>query len=425
MRVAVIGAGIVGVTAAHELAADGHEVTVFERRNAVATETSFANAGVLAPGYVTPWAAPGMPGKVLGHLLSRHAPVRLAGLGWLRELPWMWRWWRACRREAYATNRATMQRLAHASVQRLQALTHDLRLEYEQASGYLILLRTARDVELAAAGLKVLDELGVAYRTVDAGQARRIEPGLNPATPLQGGIHLAQDGVGNCRQFAHLMKAQAQKLGADFRFEHEVGRIVPGSRPTLQWSAPAGVDPRQAEAAFDAVLVCAGPAAPQLLRPLGIRLPMAPVHGYSITAPLRSFEGHPEAGPRAALMDEKYKVAISRLGQRVRVAGSAEIGGGLSHIDARAVRTLHKVLDDWFPGVAAQSRIQAWKGARPMTPDGPPVIGPSGVPGVWLNVGHGSSGWALSCGSARLAADLVQGRVPCIDPQGLQLSRLA
>ena len=417
MRVAVIGAGIVGVTTAYELAADGHAVSVFERDAGVATGTSFANAGVLAPGYVTPWAAPGMPMKVLRHLFSRHAPVRL-GAGAIGQLPWLWRWWRACRLPVHQANRGRMQRLAHYSRLRMQGLATTLRLEYEQSDGYLVLLRSPRDLALAQGGMALLHELGVPFELLDADGCRRVEPGLNAEMRLQAGIRLAQDGAGNCRQFAHLMRGEAERLGAQFRFQQTVQRIQPGDAPVLQMGTPA------ASETFDAVVVCAGLDSAPLLRPLGLRLPLTAVHGYSITAPLRQIDAHPALGPRSALMDEKFKVAISRLGQRVRVAGSAEIGVAADHHDPAAIATLYKVLNDWFPGAAELGRMQHWKGARPMLPDGPPVVGSSGRPGVWLNLGHGSSGWALACGSARLLADRLAGRTPEIDASGLGIERL-
>lgn len=417
MRTIVVGAGIVGVTTAYELACLGHEVTLFERRAGVAAEGSFANAGVLAPGYVTPWAAPGMSAKVLRQMLGRHAAVRFDGLSALAQLPWMLRWRLACRPRVYAANRAAMVRLARFSQERLLELTRRLALDYEQQPGYLVLLRGARELQAAERTTRLLTELGVAHELVDAERCRRLEPGLSPRAPLAGAIHLAQDGVGNCRQFAHLIKAEAQRLGAAFRLDSEVLAVEPG-RPAAVRTA----DGRRHEA--EAVVICAGVQANRLLAPHGLALPLAPVYGYSITAPLAQRDDQPSAGPRAALMDERFKVAISRLGQRVRVAGSAEIGGNAARLNPAPLATLYKVLEDWFPGAAVVHEAQQWKGARPMLPDGPPVLGASGQPGLWLNLGHGSSGWMLACGSARVLADLVSGRPAPIDLGSLQRARL-
>ena len=416
MQVAVIGAGIIGVTTAYELAALGHEVTVLERRASVATEASFANAGVIAPGYVTPWAAPGMPWKVLKHLLVRDAPVRFGGLGAVAQLPWIWQWLRACRPQVHLANRTAMQGLARFSRERLLELTQSLRLDYEQASGYLVLMRTERELAAAQRGLTLLQELGVAHAVVDAERCRQIETGLNPAVALHAAIHLPQDGVGNCRQFAQLLKSEAQTLGVRFRFETDVASLTPGARPALRTA-------QGEESAFDAVVVCAGVQANAVLRSVGVKLPLAPVYGYSVTAPVRHVDGQMPMAPIAALMDERYKVAISRLGRRIRVAGSAEIGGRPEAMNQASLRTLYRVLDEWFPGSAVMREAQHWKGARPMLPDGPPVLGESGAPGVWLNLGHGSSGWALACGSARVLAERISGRPAPIDIARLRLPR--
>ncbi len=417
MHVAVVGAGVVGVTCAYELAALGHTTTVYERRGSVAAEASYANAGVVAPGYVTPWAAPGMPMKVLSQLLGRHAAVRLGGLNALQQLPWMWRWWRACKRSTHLANRSAMQALAQFSRERLLELTRTLGLEYEQASGYTVLLRDAAAADAAQAGMALLRELGVAFQLLDADACRRIEPGLNPQTPLQAALHLPQDGVGNCRHFAHLLRQAAQDAGAQFVFDAPVRGLVPGQRPALLFQD--GSSP-----AFDAVVICAGVQANALLKSVGLRLPLAPVFGYSITAPLRAQGPNNHQGPVSALMDERYKVAISRLGRRIRVAGSAELGGQLERLNPAPLRTLYRVLDDWFPGAMQRADVQQWKGARPMLPDGPPVLGESGAPGVWLNLGHGSSGWALACGSARVLAERVSGRASPLDLSRLSLQRL-
>ena len=415
MRIAVIGAGVIGTTSAYELACDGHEVTVFERRGAAAEESSFANAGVIAPGYVTPWAAPGMPAKVARYLFSRHAPVKLGLPLSMAELGWIWRWLRACNLQTYQANRARLQRLAFYSHERLHQISADLQLEYDHSTGYMVLLRSEKDSRLAQPGLQVLRDAGVAFCEMSPDEARKVEPALNPDTAFFGAIHLAQDEVANCRQFTLLLKNEALRLGVQFEFATNVLALVPGSGTRVQ------IEGEVAARSFDAVVVCAGLDSAKLLRGLGLKIPMVAVYGYSVSAPLREALN----APRSAVMDERFKVAISRLGQRVRVAGSAELGGSLAHKRASSIRTLYKVLHDWFPGAAQfSSGVQEWKGVRPMLPDGPPILGASGIPGVWLNLGHGSSGWALSCGSARALADLVAQRAPALDLEGLGVQRL-
>lgn len=416
MKIAVIGAGIIGVTTAYELGRDGHEVTVFERRGAAAEETSFANAGIIAPGYVTPWASPGMPAKVLGQLLRSHASVRIGLPLSAADLSWMWKWYRSCTMERYLANRSHMRRLAFYSRARMLAIRTDLRLEYDRSDGYMVLLRTERDRLLAQPGLQVLRDAGVAFRQLEPDQARLVEPALHADTPFAGAIQLPDDEVGNCRQFALLLKNEAQRNGVRFRFNTTVDAFVRDPVPTLV------VKDDPSPGRFDAVIVCAGVTSVRLLEPVGIHLPLVAIHGYSLSASIKE----PLNAPRSAVMDEHYKVAISRLGNRVRVAGSAEIGGQVDRKRPSSLRTLYKVLQDWFPGAASRSHgIQEWKGARPMLPDGPPVVGASGVPGLWLNLGHGSSGWALACGSARALADQIQGRPPELDMQGFEPGRLA
>ena len=446
MRVAVIGAGVIGVTTAYELGVDGHAVTVFERRGSVAAECSFANAGLIAPGYVAPWSAPGMPGKVLSHLFRAHAPVRVGTHLDGAALAWLWRWWRACRPPVYRANRARMHRLAHFSRERLREITQRLHLDFESAQGFLVLLRTPRDLALAEPGIRALTELGAEPALLDAAACREVEPGLNPDTALHAGVYSKDDQVGNCREFTHLLRKEAERAGVRFRFNAQVERIAAGPQPRLvvvrtpvnaqgfnvlqagncasDWPTTESPQDDDGEQAFDAVIVCAALDSRGLLRPLGVEVPLLAVHGYSVSAPLRHDEPHLHREPRAALMDERYKVAISRLGNRVRVAGSAEVGRAAGTVDGRAYATLDKVLDDWFPGVTQRGAAQRWKGARPMLPDGPPVLGPSGAAGVWLNLGHGGSGWAMACGSARLVADAVAGRKTPIEIDGLGIDRL-
>lgn len=430
MRIAVIGAGIVGVCSAWELRREGHEVSVFERHASVAEECSFANAGVIAPGYVTPWAAPGMPWKVLAQLGSRHSAVRF-GARLPGALPWLWAFVRACARPIHEANRESMRRLALLSRTLLEELASELDMAFEQSRGYLVLARSPRELDRLAAGASGLQALGIKAQPVDAVACRRLEPGLRADTPLAGGIHLEGDLAGNCRAFAQILKARGQDRGIDFRFGTEVERLIPGDRVVVSTSgAPSGDVRVQGAAAraqreeFDAAVVCAGAASSRLLRPLGLGLPLLPVYGYSMTAPLRNSAQALLDSPRSSIMDERFKVAITRLGQHVRVAGSAEIGGHPARMNEGAQRTLYKVLEDWYPGVCELSRARHWKGARPMLPDGPPLIGPSGLKGIWLNLGHGSSGWALACGSARLLCESIAARPSSVPAQRLGLQRL-
>ena len=423
MRVAVVGAGIIGVTTAFELAVDGHDVTVFERRSAVAEETSFANAGVIAPGYVTPWAAPGMPAKVARLLFSNHAPVRVSWPLSSTDISWTRKWHRSCGLESYAANRARMQRLAFYSRTRLHDITEHFGLDYDRSTGYMVMLRTDKDQKLAQPGLQVLRDAGVTFKEIGPDEARAIEPALNTDTAFAGAIHLPQDEVGNCRQFALLLKNECQTRGVGFEFGSVVAPLNPATPGSLQVT---NADGAMSQWNFNAIVVCGGVDSAQLLRPLGLDISLALVFGFSFCASFRE----PLNAPRSGIMDERFKVAISRMGNRVRVAGSAEIGGSPTKKRASSIQTLYKVLHDWFPGAAQLANtggaaVQEWKGARPMLPDGPPLIGATGVPGVWINLGHGSSGWALSCGSARVVADLLAGRSAEVDIDGLGVERLA
>ncbi|MDO5625994.1 MAG: D-amino acid dehydrogenase [Pseudomonadota bacterium] len=414
MNIAIIGAGIIGVTTAYELAADGHQVTVFERHASVAEEASFANAGVVAPGYVTPWAAAGMPARVLRHLLAQHTPVRISRPLARADVAWMRQWLRACTPATYTANRTRMQRLAFYSRHRLHEVAARMAYDFDRGSGYMVLLRSAREQQAVQPGLALLRELGVAFHEITPDEARQIEPALHAGTPLAGAIHLPQDEVGNCRQFAVILRDAAEQLGARFQFGTALAALSAAQPTTVQLAGEA------APQHFDAVVLCAGVGSAALLRPLGLRLPLRPVYGYSVSAPIRE----PLHAPRSGVMDERYKVAICRLGQRVRVAGSAEIGGQPDAMNQACLRTLYKVLADWFPAATRlSSGVQLWKGARPMLPDGPPVLGASGLPGLWLNLGHGASGWALACGSARVLADQIAGRGPETDTEGLGIER--
>ncbi len=414
MKVAVIGAGVIGITTAYELATLGHEVTVFERNGAAAEECSFSNTGVASVSYAAPWAKPGMLKHVLSHLWQRDTPLRISNPSFA-EWRWLWKMRKASNSQTFARNRESMLRLAEYSNHRMRALTDTLNLVHERSQGFMVLLRSERESKLMQASLQVMRDAGLGFKTLNAEEAREIEPALRPETTLAQAIYFPEDEVGNCRQFSLLLKGEAEALGVKFRFNTPIEPLAAAQPKIIRTSA------QDLGEKFDAIVVCAGLASAQLVRPLGLHIPLVAIHGYAISAAVRE----PLDAPRSGVMDEQYKVAISRLGQRVRVSGGSEIGGNANRHDAASIKTLYRVLDDWFPGAArTQDSVQVWKGSRPMLPDGPPILGASGIPGVWLNLGHGASGWTLACGSARAVADSINGKSPDIDLQGLGLERL-
>jgi D-amino-acid dehydrogenase len=415
MRVVVIGAGIIGVTSAYYLRQAGLDVTVFERNSGVAQETSYGNAGVIAPAYTGPWAQPGMPRKVLAYLFKPHAPVVFRPA--LDRTLWRWlrRWYAECSLERFVRNKARIQRIAYYSRDQLHALRDRLELQYEQTSGYLQLFRSQRELDRCAPARALLAEAGIPHRLLTPEECRALEPALAPTAHLAGGLHLPDGETGNCAFFARQLKDQAESDGVDFRFGATVSAL------DVYGNAVRGVWVDGTSFAADACVVAAGIDSAGWLAALGINLALYPVKGYSATVPVTNHE----RAPQLAVMDEDYKVAITRMGQRLRIAGTAEIGSRRLRLRASALRTLIRIAIDWFPTAAAYAQAQYWVGARPMLPDGPPLLGPTPIRGLLLNVGHGSSGWAMACGCARVVADLATGGTPEIDLDGLTLARYA
>ncbi|MDI9649171.1 D-amino acid dehydrogenase, partial [Burkholderia cenocepacia] len=410
MHVIVLGAGVIGVTTAWHLREAGCDVTVIEREADVAQATSLGNAGVIAPGYVTPWAAPGMPGKILKYLFKPASPLIFRPTLDAAQWRWIARWLRECEFERFRVNKQRMQRIAYYSRACLHAFRDRYPFDYGASRGYLQLLRSAFDVEMVQPALKVLRDAGIAFRELDAAGCTAIEPGLRWARQAPvGGIYLPDDEAGDCARFTRELRARCEANGVTFRFRTAIraldvaGGEVRGVRiDSLDAGAAAR---RDALLAADAIVVALGVDSAGLLRPLGIDVPLYPVKGYSATLAVVD----DEKAPCAALMDESLKTAITRFGPTLRVAGTAELGNRHAALRQQALDTLMKVLDDWFPHAADRASARFWVGRRPMTPDGPPLLGASGIDGLWLNVGHGSTGWAMSMGSGKVVADLVTG----------------
>ena len=420
MKVAVLGAGVAGVAAAYYLWRDGHEVVVLERRPGPALETSFGNAGGLCPSFAGPWAAPGMVGKVLKMALQRQAPIRFSLSPSPRKLAWLARWLGNCNAERFRANKLRMQRVAHYSAACLRDLAGSglpVDFDYHQ-DGTLQVFRTEADLKAAQGITRALDEYEVPWQLLDGAGARRLEPALAATrAPIAGALYLPLDGSGDSHKFSTGLAAYLAEQGVSFQYGLQI-RALAQEGGRIQGVQAEG---RHELITADAYVVALGPQAPFLLRPLGLALPVYPLKGYSITARIDDAA----RAPRAALMDEYNKVMISRLGDRVRAAGMAELKGYGTALDPARVAFLQSVVREWFPEGIDLDHAQAWAGLRPMTPDGPAILGKTRYDNLYLDCGHGSNGWTQACGTGKIVADIVAGREPEVDLEGLTAERFA
>ncbi|MNR83697.1 D-amino acid dehydrogenase small subunit [compost metagenome] len=408
MQVAVIGAGVIGVSTAYFLAEAGHEVVVIERHNNVAEEASYGDSGILAPASIAPWAAPGVPRSFLSSLFKPESPILLNQAWRPSMLGWLRRWMKEADLERYQINRERMQRIAFYSRDLMHMLRERHQLDYEQTPGYLQLFRSERDLQLAKTSFDFLAAQNIPHKLLDAAAAHAIDSALNPNTPLAGALYLPEDESGNCPLFTRQIRAQAQAMGVEFHFGNEVKSIEESKRGVhLQ------IDDHSFSA--EAVVIAGGADSNKLLAPLGLHLPLRAVKSYSATVTIRNFE----SAPVAAVVDESYKVAITRMGKRIRVAGTAELGSTSPELRQSALNTLLKVGYDWFPDACNYNTATFWSGSSLMLPDGPPVIGATPVKNVFVNIGHGSTGWAMAAGSGKVLADIISQRTPDIDIAGL------
>jgi D-amino-acid dehydrogenase len=401
MKVVVLGSGVIGVTSAWYLAKAGHEVTVIDRQPAAALETSFANAGEISPGYSSPWAAPGIPMKALKWMFMEHAPLIIQPKADWAKLSWMARMLMNCTSEAYAVNKSRMVRLAEYSRDCLIDLRAETGITYdERTQGTLQLFRTEKQVAAAEKDIAVLKADGVPFEVLDTDACIAAEPGLAAArTKIAGGLRLPGDETGDCFKFTQSLADMARALGVAFRhgvsidrLEAEAGRIT-------------AVHTSEGRVTADAFVVALGSYSPMLVKDFGIKLPVYPVKGYSITVPIQD-EGR---APVSTVMDETHKIAITRLGDRIRVGGMAEIAGFDPSLSPKRQATLTHSVEDLFGGAGDQSKAKFWAGFRPMTPDGTPIVGRSPIANLFLNTGHGTLGWTMAAGSGRVLADIVSG----------------
>jgi D-amino-acid dehydrogenase len=412
MQIAVIGGGAAGVSTAFFLAGAGHQVALLERYGNVAQEISSGNAGLMSSGNAMPWAAPGMPQKLLRLLFRPETPVSMRA----RMHPSLWRWlrrWMAeCEIDRFRVNKERLQRLANYSGALMAELVDHYPFEYEKTGGLLQLFRSQEERRFAEPALEMLAESGVEHRLLEPEEARCIEPALAWHTPLNSALYLPRDEAGNCPLFIRQLRNAAQQMGVAFHFDSKVDEIAADG---------AGVALRVGDQRFhaDAVVLATGAESIGFLRKLRLKPPFYPVKSYSATVFIRDFDH----APCASVLDETYKINLSRLGTRVRLAGTAEIGFPVPELRETALRTLVKVGEDWFPQAANYNTASFWSGVTPMLPDGGPLLGPTPLANVWLNISGAHHGWAMAVGAGRLVSDMISGHAPQIDTSGLTLAR--
>jgi D-amino-acid dehydrogenase len=415
MKVLVLGSGVIGVATAYYLARAGHEVTVVDRQPGPALETSFANAGEISPGYSSPWAAPGVPLKALRWLTMQDGPLVLRpGLD-----PRMWIWGLRllanCTHAAYARNKARMVRLAEYSRDQMIALRAETGIAYDgRQQGTLQLFRTQKQLDQVGGDVAVLEQFGVPYEMLDPGGCIAAEPGLATAVvPFVGGLRLPNDETGDCNLFTTRLAERCAGEGVSFSFSTTIRRII------AEADRIAGVETDKGRLVADAYVAALGSYTPLMVDRVGISLPVFPIKGYSLTVPIV------DAGvaPVSTVMDETYKVATTRLGDRIRVGGTAEVAGWDLTLHPSRRGPLDRSLRELFPRAGDAPRATFWCGLRPMTPDGTPVLGRAKFANFYLNSGHGTLGWTMAAGSGRVLADMISGRTPEIETADLALSR--
>ena len=415
MRILLLGSGVIGTSCAYYLARAGHQVTVIDRQSGPAQETSFANAGEVSPGYSAPWAGPGVPLKAIQWMLMQHSPLVI----WPMLDPAMWRWGAAmlrnCTEARYAVNKGRMVRLAEYSRDCLRQLRADTGITYDhRTQGTLQLFRTQKQLDGTGKDIEILKQYGVPYELLDRRGYIGVEPALAQVQEkFVGGLRLPGDETGDCYQFTTRLAALAEGLGVQFRHGVTIRGIASDSTHIT------GVATDQGLLTADAYLMALGSYSPLLLRPIGIRLPVYPVKGYSITVPIDDASQSPES----TIMDETHKVAVTRLGDRIRVGGTAELAGYNLALRPARRKTLDHVLTDLFPRAGDVARGTFWTGLRPMTPDGTPVVGGSPYPNLYLATGHGTLGWTMAAGTGRVIADLMSGKPTEISLDGLTIDR--
>lgn len=419
MRVVVLGGGIVGVTTAYYLAKDGCEVVLVDRQDEVAAETSFANAGIVAPGHAKAWASPAAPMILLKSLWRDDTALRYR----LRADPRMWAWslrfLMNCTAARNRANTLVKLKLCLYSAGLIKETAEELGIAYDaQEHGALYLHRSAASLEVARASFEAMRADGLAFEVADPDRCVELEPALESARgKLAGGVHAPEDFSGDCHLFAKgLAEYCRNELGVEFRMDETVTGLDLSGKLAAAVTEKNGNRDR---VEGDHIVLALGSYAPFLTRQVGIGLPVYPVKGYSLTLPVGGHNG----APRGTGVDEHYLVAYTRMGERLRLTATADFAGYDTNHKPEDFATMLKVARDLFPDGADFDKPSYWACLRPMTPDGPPVLGATKHRNLWLNAGHGHMGWTMASGSSRIVADLVQGHTPQHPVAGMELGR--
>ena len=416
MHVVILGSGVVGVASAWYLRQAGHDVTVIDREVGPAEETSAGNAGQISPGYAAPWAAPGVPLKAVKWMFQRHAPLAISLDGTQFQLRWMWQMLRNCDTRHYAENKGRMVRLSEYSRDCLKALRESTCIQYEgRQGGTLQLFRTAKQYENATRDIAVLQDAGVPYQLLESSRLAEAEPALaDVAHKLTGGLRLPNDETGDCQLFTRRLAEMARQAGVVFRFNTAVDKLL------VEGDRICGVQCGDEVIKGDGYVMAFGSYSTAMMKGM-VDIPVYPLKGYSLTIPIKEESG----APVSTILDETYKIAITRFDQRIRVGGMAEIVGFNKALLKPRRETLEMVVGDLFPRGGFIEQATFWTGLRPMTPDGTPIVGRTPYKNLWLNTGHGTLGWTMACGSGQLLSDLISGRTPAIPFEDLSVARYA
>ncbi|HCG8628047.1 TPA: D-amino acid dehydrogenase [Vibrio parahaemolyticus] len=418
MEVIVLGSGVIGLTSAWYLSQAGYQVTVIDRQPSCAMETSFANAGQISYGYSSPWAAPGIPLKAIKWLMEEHAPLKIKPSLSTDMISWASKMVANCTLPRYQINKARMLSIANHSRTCLEQLRNEHAIEYQgRQFGTLQVFRTTQQLTAIEKDLKLLEQSGTRFELMDVEQCLRQEPGLALVKDkIVGGLYLPDDETGDCFQFCQQLTELAKAHGVTFRFNTEVSNWVTVGKKII------GVQTNHGLFKADQFVVASGSFSTALLKQLDIDIPVYPVKGYSLTLPIEN----EEYAPRSTVMDETYKVAMTRFDDRIRVAGTAELAGFDPSLPQKRKNTIEMVVRDLFPRGGDFSQAEFWTGFRPMTPDGTPIIGATPYDNLFTNTGHGTLGWTMACGSGHLLANIMTGgKAKIMENSELNLLRYA